>query len=85
MTLQMKTSFVRANILIIIFCIAKDKGLFGTIYWVFQKFVRIYGFAFFCCFNIYSNYPYKYKVYYFLLIFHLIIQIISNHNARLYS
>ena len=31
MTLQMKTSFVRANILILIFCIAKDKGLFGTI------------------------------------------------------
>ena len=31
MTLQMKTSFVRANILIIIFWIAKDKGLFGTI------------------------------------------------------
>ena len=28
---------------------------------------------------------FKYKVYHFLLILHLIIQIISNHNARLYS
>ena len=48
-------------------------------------FESLFRFVFSCRFNTYLNYPYKCRVYYFWLIFHLIIQIISNHNARLYS
>ena len=48
-------------------------------------FKSLLRFVFSCRFNIYLNYPYEYKVDYFLLIFHLIIQIISNQSDCLYS
>ena len=48
-------------------------------------FKSLFRCVFSCSFNIYLNCPFKCKVYYFWLIFNLIIQIISNHNARLYT